>query len=242
MVASSLLPELQAALVEIACTRGGPVDPASETRLRRRVYAAVGGAGEAAGATRTLGAVRERGNFRDDEAILAGLCRQDQSASQTAVARHGGTLLAYATRKLVGVDAATVEAIVADAFVVLWTKAAQFEKSSNLKALLFKIVRDKIIEHYRRQARMLDLADAATAALEDDAADPLATLLVRERRDAVLAAIDEHCNPLEEDVLLLTANGLTDSEIADELGITAEAARTHRSRGRKKVRKALSHD
>lgn len=244
MVATSLLPELQAALLALAGTRGGSLDQALETRLRRRVYAAVGGAAGASIAQRTLGGVAERGDFRDDDALLTALRAQDASALQTAVARYGGQLLGFTLRKLPGRDEDQAEEIVGDAFIVLWKKAGQFEDRSNLKALLFKVVRDKLVDHYRKRARMLDIADDVdpdASALEDEAPDPLASLLIRERRDSALRLLDEHCNPLEQDILLMTGNGMTDSEISVALDISKESVRQSRSRGRKKLRKALGH-
>lgn len=208
-------------------------------RLQRRLSAVEG---RGVGPTRSLGAVRKTNDGRDDGGLLRALRRRDQTALRTVAARYGGALIGYAARHLHTTDPAAAESVVSDALLALWEKAEMLRHDSNIRAFLFKAVRDRVVDALRRGGRQLPQSgDADTERVPDDLADrdTLSQLLRRETWSQVLSVLDEHCDPLQQDVLLLTAWGSSDTEIGTNLRITPDWVRQLRKRGRTLLNDAL---
>ena len=189
---------------------------------------------------RSLGDVSERPDYRDDALLLAAIKRGDATALHTVTARYGGQLLAYANSKLPRGEEATAESIVADALLALWRRASKLTES-HLRGFLFKVARDGIADFYRKRERQPKLVGQDPVLAEDDA-QSLRSWLAREQLNDVVDVINAMKNPIQQDVLLLTATGKSDREIAAELTITPTSARQHRKRGRAELRAALKHE
>lgn len=100
-------------------------------------------------------------------------------------------------------------------------------------AYLKGIARNKIYAAQRDTSRYVELDDEMPLSLDDDEADwrgPEHSTQAREQLDAVLNAIGQLSDKTGQ-VLMGVLEGKTFAELADELGMTEEAIRQHKSRG-----------
>ena len=207
--------------------RSAPVPPPGA--LRSRVW-------QAARLALPHAAAPDRGaRPTTDPALLDALRRGEAWPVDALYTRYAGQLLGYARRHLDGHEA---ESAAFDAFATLARKGRELRGDSNLRALLFHFARAAVADAERRRMRYRE--DPAGDGLPEVAAedDPLARLLAREDLDTVARKLDEGCTPLEQDVLLLTAEGHAASEIAATLGVKEDHVRQLRTRGRRALRAA----
>lgn len=139
----------------------------------------------------------------------------------------------------------TAEDLTAGVFLEAIQAAERF--SGNLEALrswLFRIARNNLIDHVRRDRRaiMEDIADADESALAREVPpdDPEETALRRIERERILAAIED-LSPDQREVVLLRLNGgLTSPEIAGLVGKTVGAVKALQHRAMVALGKSLA--
>jgi RNA polymerase sigma-70 factor, ECF subfamily len=124
--------------------------------------------------------------------------------------------------------------------------AAHFTPGTNLKAWLFRILRNAFLDSARRRRRepardALDPDDAAAAAPLDGALrgdaelDRLRTVVGDEIEEALMALSEEG-----RTVVLLDLEGLTEAEIAEVVGCAPGTVKSRLSRARAALRVRLS--
>lgn len=157
----------------------------------------------------------------DDRTLLHAFVRGDVDAYEALVGRHGGALLSFAMRSLPEADA---EDAVQKAFIALYRKAQDVldKPEQNVRAWLFVVTRYEAIDYHRRRLRAERALE--TYANEPTTSDPNPTerllQLEQERERAQLIAdLVARCNPLEQNVVLMTVEGKTNTEIAEALQI-----------------------
>jgi RNA polymerase sigma-70 factor (ECF subfamily) len=136
---------------------------------------------------------------------------------------------AYVGRR---VSSDRVDDIVADTFLVAWRKFDAVPSDSSALLWLYRVAYRAVGDHWRSLSRRRRLGDriAALPSLHHD--DPAEDALVDDEVQRVLAAA-ERLNPKDSEVLRLACwEGLTNSEIAAVLGLSANATaqRLHRAR------------
>ena len=164
-----------------------------------------------------------------DERELVLLARSgDVGAFSTLVERHWFPLVRFA-RSILG--EAEAEDSVQDALVTAWSKIAGLRHAEAFTPWLLRIVARRSLRLARWRSRQVSLAQA------DDAPDPAAGL----RTAAVdVERVLSRLAPRQRAVMHLTViEGMTDSEIAAALGITAASVRSHRRRAREALHRAL---
>lgn len=156
--------------------------------------------------------------------------------------RHFDALLAYALRRVSRPeDAADV---VADTFLVAWRRRSTLPVGDEAKLWLYGVARNMLANNRRGDRRRDRLGEALRErlaaspglwAVPDPAAGVAGDLAVR---DALAGLAD-----LDREVLMLTVwEELEPREIADVLGVSAQAVRTRLSRARARLRQRLGHD
>lgn len=156
--------------------------------------------------------------------------------------RHFDALLAYALRRVSRPeDAADV---VADTFLVAWRRRAHLPGGDETRLWLYGVARNMLANHHRGDRRRDRLGEAlrerlaASAylwAVPDPGAAVTSTVAVRD----ALARLGE----LDREVLMLTAwEELEPREIAEVLGVSAQAVRTRLSRARARLRELLGDE
>jgi RNA polymerase sigma-70 factor, ECF subfamily len=141
-------------------------------------------------------------------------------------------------------DPVEAEDLVQDAYMRALGAVQQFEPGSNLKAWLFRILRNAFIDRRRRSQR-----EAASPYVEDvDADGEPAEPAVRELQlDQIRALVAEdvsaavHALPESfRTVILLDLEGMTEAEVAKVLGCATGTVKSRLSRARAALRERLA--
>lgn len=149
---------------------------------------------------------------------------------------HAEELFRFAFYKVDTKDLA--EDLVAEAFLQLWQKM-QHEDIGNHRALLYTILRGRIIDHYRSRGRRINLTleDAEDVVFEDS---------TEERLDEALdhARVLKHVHMLKDEyaeiILLHYVQDLSFSELSIILNETENNLRVRAHRALTKLKKKLS--
>ncbi len=191
------------------------------------------------------------------------LVRETIAGSHDALAalydRHGSTVFAVAMRTTR--DRGLASEVVQETFLALWDRAERFDpERGTLAAWLVTIARNRAIDRLRAAGRHQRVATFSSfgedgsddrsvvewltdtgeliAAAEPDAGPELA-LAGKETRTAIVEAIDS-LDPLERRVILLAyQDGLTQAEIAAELGWPLGTVKTRTRRALHRLRDRL---
>jgi RNA polymerase sigma-70 factor (ECF subfamily) len=171
-----------------------------------------------------------------DEQLLAAMARGDGDALAELYDRYGRTAYALAFRILR--DGALAEDAVQDAFLSAWRTSASFDARRGkaatwLLTLVHRRAVDVVRREERRRAAPLDDAPVAAGDATDESAE------VRELRRGVQAALGV-LTPAEREALELAYyGGLSQSEIAERLGVPLGTVKSRMFAGLAKLREAL---
>jgi len=141
------------------------------------------------------------------------------------------------------------EDLVQDTVMRAWRFFDKFEKGTNFRAWLFKILTNTFINSYRRNTREKSLQDESerqsveahffSADTTEQAANPEEYLLDRVMREDVLKAIDGLPIDFRMVVILADLQEFSYKEIAEVLDIPVGTVMSRLFRGRKALQKAL---
>lgn len=166
--------------------------------------------------------------MKDDRELITAAVRRDPQAWAEIYERHAGQLLGFFVNQLR--DHAAAEDMTAEVFVEALQAADRFHgNTTDLRSWLFRIARNNLIDHFRRQRR------AKVDTLEGAGESELARILPAEDPgDAAIARLDRarmreaiRClSPDQREVILLRlAGGLTAADIAGIVGKTTGAVK-----------------
>lgn len=131
-------------------------------------------------------------------------------------------------------DANDVEDILQDVFVKIHTNLDTLQEEDRLVPWLYHIARNAIIDHYRTRRPMEELAETMAVDSEPAEAEPFAQIA------ASLKPMIGYLPERYRQALLLTEiEGLKQTELAEELGISISGAKSRVQRGRDMLREAL---
>lgn len=145
------------------------------------------------------------------------------------------------------------EDLSAEVFTKAWRAYDQFEKGTNMRAWLYRILTNTYINEYRKKGRQghqveLDqyetpdefyfyhkLADEAVSHEED----PAEAVLSKFAEEDIMKAMDSLPDGYREAVILSDLQGLSYEEIAKNLHVPLGTVRSRLNRGRRHLQKAL---
>lgn len=158
----------------------------------------------------------------------------DNAALEETVRFYSDALVRFACHYVN--DSATAEDIMEDAFVALILKRKRFDEEEQLRAYLYKTVRNKCLTHLRGQKHLASLFDHAEKLVGGSVEREL---LTRERDRAVRAALDTLPKQYEEVLILSYYNGLNVQELCDALGKNEKQVYNLIARARAALKTAL---
>lgn len=172
----------------------------------------------------------------EDAQLLAAMARGDEDALAELYDRYGRAAYALAYRILR--DATLAQDAVQDAFLAAWRTAASFDpRRGKASTWLITLVHRRSVDVVRREdrRRALPLEDAPIPA--GDATDETAE--VREQRRAVQSALTKLAPAERECLELAYYGGLSQSEVAERLGVPLGTVKSRMFAGLAKLRDAL---
>lgn len=147
----------------------------------------------------------------------------------------------------------TAEDLSAEVFSRAWRFFHQFERGTNIRAWLYRILTNTYINEYRKKNRQ-----GATVAIDqyetpeefyiynqlakdaiDEKQDPLRAALHKFAEEDIVRAMDKLPDDFRETVILSDLQGLSYEEIAKSLDIPIGTVRSRLNRGRRHLQKAL---
>ena len=178
----------------------------------------------------------------DEASLLKRIAQQDQTALADLYDRYARILYAVAFKSLG--SAQESEEVVLDVFAQVWRTAASYDTAkSRVDTWLFMITRSRTLDRLRRLQRSTKIAlasaDAAKSQSNQLSDDPIEDVLLLERRDHVLTAIAQLPDAQRQAIELAYYKGLTQSEIAAQLGLSLGTVKTRIRLGLNKLRIAL---
>ncbi len=173
--------------------------------------------------------------IRDDADLVAQIAAGDIGDPMAELyRRYGGRLYRFGLQLLA--DAGLAEELVQECFVRLWRTAGRFDTSRGTVAAYMFVMGRSIAADLRKRpsSRPLMPVEEAQVPAQPDSADRIVeTLMVKDALDALSAA--------HRDVLMLVhAEGLTQSQIAERLALPLGTVKTRMFHGLRALRAALA--
>ena len=172
--------------------------------------------------------------IREDSDLVAQVAAGDIGAPMAELyRRYGGRIYRFGLN-LLG-DAGLADELVQECFVRLWRTAGRFDLSRGTVAAYMFVMGRSIAADLRKRpsSRPLMLVDEAQIPAQPDSVDQiLETLMMRDALDSLSAA---H----REVLILVHAEGLTQSQIAERLGLPLGTVKTRMYHGLRALRAAL---
>ena len=172
-----------------------------------------------------------------DEELLSAIARGDEQALAALYDRYGRIAYGLALRVLR--DQALAHDAVQDAFLAAWRTAAGFEPArGNARAWLLTLVHRRAVDLVRREERRrgdpLDDAPLASGDATDEAAE------IRDERRRVQAALAQLTPDQREALELAYYGGLSQSELAERLGVPLGTVKSRMFAGLGRLRDLLA--
>lgn len=165
----------------------------------------------------------------DDETLMLAYAGGDAAAFDTLYRRHRGRLYRYLLRQ---VDSrAVAEELYQDVWLNVVRSRARYRVEAKFLTFLFRVARNRLIDHFRSRRGLANVFDEAAGAALDDPPAPgedgpeqrAAGEQERARLLGALAALP----PAQRDAFLLHHEaGLTVEEVANLTGVNRETAKS----------------
>lgn len=147
----------------------------------------------------------------------------------------------------------SAEDLAADTFAKAWKSYHQFERGTNMRAWLYRILTNTYINEYRKKVRQgnpvnLDqyetpdefyLYNKLQQSVDDKEQDPAEAVLAKFAENDIVSAMDSLPAGYREVVILSDLQGLSYDDIAKSLDIPLGTVRSRLNRGRRQLQKAL---
>ena len=136
------------------------------------------------------------------------------------------------------------EEVVLDVLSHVWKKAKTYQaKRGRVDGWLFLMVRSRAIDRWRKRQKYVAAVESSTIAAKSDIASISSTpdemLMISERRDRVLAAMEELPPEQRQVIELGYYRGMSQSEIATQMGTSVGTVKTRVRLGLSKLRGLL---
>lgn len=169
--------------------------------------------------------------------LLSRIAAGDGAAVKECLDRYGA--LVWSVVRKAWVDVATVEDLVQEIFIEVWSSAERFDPERASEAtFIATIARRRVIDRRRRVGRRPDFesVEDVEVGIEDDA---LSSVDVGDDARQARAALDELRPEQRKVILMSVVEGLTHPEIASATGLPLGTVKSHIRRGLEHTAKRL---
>lgn len=173
-------------------------------------------------------------NKMEDADLVRAMARGKDRAFRELVQRHQGSLYAYAFKFCSQKEEA--EDTVQETFLRLYAKRETLDPDKNIRAFLFRVCRNLLIDH----ARKMRFESESKEPQVDPSLPPDEALSVRERQHHLIKALETLPEHQKTAMLLRHTEELSYSEIAEIMETTVSAVESLLVRGRKRIREILA--
>jgi RNA polymerase sigma-70 factor (ECF subfamily) len=178
-----------------------------------------------------------------EAALIVRVAGGDLAAFDALYDLYARAVYAFAAHALGRVPA---EDVAQDVFVRIWQRASQFDAArGSVAAWIMAIARHRIVDEIRRGSgrhAVLDTIDEFLAGAEDPGADIEEAAWSHERRRELLVAVRELPEEQRRVLVLAYFGGLTQSEIAEELGCPLGTVKKRARLGLQKLRASFTEE
>ena len=134
-------------------------------------------------------------------------------------------------------DRSVVEDMVQDVFISFWEKRQDFDHINAVKAFLYTSVRNKCLNQLKHQLVIQKNEKELIRELESE--QFFANHIIEEEVFNQLTTEIRNLPKSSQDIMILVLNGLTNSEIADELNISVNTVKTQKKIAYSKLKHKL---
>lgn len=135
-------------------------------------------------------------------------------------------------------DKKLAQDVVQDVFTNLWAKRKSLQLGEQEKSYLFTAVKNKALEKLRKKASDADVAQVLTIMRDQSVEAQADKYLLREEINKSVRQLPPKCQQIFK---LSKENGLTYSEIAEELGISVKTVENQIGKAYRMLRESLAH-
>lgn len=135
-------------------------------------------------------------------------------------------------------DIEVVRDIVQEAFIAAWQRFDEFENEIHVKAFLYTAIRNRCLNYLRD--RQVEQRNREKLWLLQNQENFRETAIENEVYDKLCRKI-EMLPPMQQKVLWLHVDGLSNEEIAERLNVTVNTVLTHKQRARAVLREFLGN-
>ncbi|MGK7873738.1 MAG: sigma-70 family RNA polymerase sigma factor [Xenococcaceae cyanobacterium] len=178
----------------------------------------------------------------DDISLIRRIAQQDQAALSELYDLYARVMYSVTFKMLGSVEEA--EEVVLDVFSQVWRTAITYNpKRGRVDSWLFMLTRSRALDRLRstrRQSKAVNVSkEAAQVQSSSSGATPQENLLIQERRERVMAALAQI--PEEQRLVIELAyyQGMTQTEIAAQTGVSLGTVKTRIRLGLSKLRRIL---
>jgi RNA polymerase sigma-70 factor, ECF subfamily len=178
----------------------------------------------------------------DDIFLFERIAERDQVALSKLYNRYARIIYSLAYKSLQSVEES--EEVVLDVFAQVWRIAQRYDQTKGKPdTWLFLLARSRILDRLRKMQRTQASISIETEACEIQisslSVEPIEEVVIQERRDRILSALQ--LLPPEQRLVIELAyyQGLTQSQIAQQLSISLGTVKTRIRLGLKKLKNAL---
>lgn len=159
-----------------------------------------------------------------DEILCKGILERDQEAFRALYEKYRDTIYGY-TLKLCGLPEVASDAV-QEVFMKIWIKHDHLDPGLSLKAYLFTTARNYIFDYLRKAVHDQHFREHFLQLYTEDTGGAMDDLLYTRQLEAIkMKAIS--CLPTQRQLIfrMSKVQGLSNQEIADQLGISINTVR-----------------
>jgi RNA polymerase sigma-70 factor (family 1) len=182
--------------------------------------------------------MRQNNPYEDESLLLRSFRTGDSDAFRAIYDMHYRPLYHFANQYVK--DPEQAEDIIAESFIVLWQKRADFQTLKGLVAFLYTVIRNASLNHLRKIRRRVDSNKELTYLFESrelfQHTEAIKTDLIH------LSLIEGSRLPSEMKKVfqLLYMEGFSTSEIADKLSLSVKTVRAQKGNAIRRIRESLT--